>query len=202
MANQIILISTVQAKAGQAAKTAIETMKVQWNASAFPVQSARGKPCPNLVFANEGDYGYGRFLLDPSSESFAASLVRPGHPAREPNPSLLASVSDQAAPLRRTMLWGALWDYVHVAKAPPRGYVELALKSLPEETDESLARIQGGRMAVALHSYLHEGGRQSLAPRAESVIADRMLNASTLGLRIVSFRTSGRYLKLLQRCSR
>jgi aminopeptidase N len=76
-----------------------------------------------------------------------------------------------------------------VAKAPPRGYVELALKSLPEETDESLARIQGARVAEALHSYLHEGGRQSLAPRAESVIADRMLNAPTLGLRIVSFRT-------------
>ena len=69
------------------------------------------------------------------------------------------------------------------------GYVELALKSLPEETDESLARIQGARVAVALHSYLHEAGRKSLAPRAESVIADRMLNAPTLGLRIVSFRT-------------
>jgi aminopeptidase N len=87
------------------------------------------------------------------------------------------------------MLWGALWDYVHVAKAPPRGYVDLALKSLPEETDESLNRIQGSRIAEALHSYLHETGRQSLAPQAESVIGDRMLNASTLGLRIVNFRT-------------
>jgi aminopeptidase N len=99
------------------------------------------------------------------------------------------SVSDQAAPLRRSMLWGALWDYVHVAKTPPRGYVELALKSLPEETDESLARIQGARVAVALHSYLHEGARQSLTPRPESVIGDRMLKAPTLGLRIVSFRS-------------
>jgi hypothetical protein len=87
------------------------------------------------------------------------------------------------------MLWGALWDYVHVAKTPPRGYVELALKSLPEETDESLARIQGARVAVALHSYLHEGARQSLTPRPESVIGDRMLKAPTLGLRIVSFRS-------------
>jgi aminopeptidase N len=184
MANQILLISAVP----QQANTAIETMKVQWNAPVFPVASAVGKPCPSLVFANEGDYGYGRFLLDPSSESFAASLFDPGSTLTA-NPSLLASVSDQGAPLRRTMLWGALWDYVHVAKAPPRGYVELALKSLPEETDESLARIQGARVAEALHSYLHEGGRQSLAPRAESVIGDRMLKAPTLGLRIVSFRS-------------
>jgi aminopeptidase N len=180
MANEIVLISSVP--------NARETMKVQWNGSAFPVSSALGKPCPNLVFANEGDYGYGRFLLDPSSESFAASLFDPASPHKA-NPSLLANVSDQAAPLRRTMLWGALWDYVHVAKAPPRGYVELALKSLPAETDESLARIQGARVAVALHSYLHEDGRQSAVPRAESVIADRMLKAPTLGLRIVNFRT-------------
>jgi aminopeptidase N len=188
MANEILLVSAVPSEGGKGARTAIETMKVQWNASVFPVSSAVGKPCPNLVFANEGDYGYGRFLLDPSSESFAASLFDPASP-EESNPSLLASVSDQAAPLRRSMLWGALWDYVHVAKAPPRGYVELALKSLPEETDESLARIQGGRVAVALHSYLHDAGRRSLAPQAESLIADRMLNAPTLGLRIVNFRT-------------
>jgi aminopeptidase N len=183
MANEIVLISSVPN-----ASAAFETMKVQWNAPAFAVSSALGKPCPNLVFANEGDYGYGRFLLDPSSEAFAASLFDPASPHKA-NRSLLASVSDQAAPLRRTMLWGALWDYVHVAKAPPRGYVELALKSLPEETDESLARIQGARVAVALHSYLHEDGRHSVGPRAESVIADRMLKAPTLGLRIVNFRT-------------
>jgi aminopeptidase N len=188
MANQILLISTIQPEAGQVAQTAIQTIKLHWNALTFPVQSAIGKPCPNLVFANEGDYAYGRFLLDPPSASLAASLFDPDFP-REPNPSIFASVSDQTAPLRRTMLWGALWDYVHVAKSPPRGYVELALKSLPEETDESLARIQGARVAVALHSYLHETARKSLAPRAESVIADRMLNAPTLGLRIVSFRT-------------
>jgi aminopeptidase N len=188
MANQIILISTVQPEAGKGAQTEIETIKVHWNALTFPVQLAIGKRCPNLVFANEGDYAYGRFLLDPSSESLATSLFDPDLP-REPNRSLFASVSDQTAPLRRTMLWGALWDYVHVAKSPPRGYVELALKSLPEETDESLARIQGSRVAVALHSYLHETARKSLAPRAESVVADRMLNAPTLGLRIVSFRT-------------
>src|ERR1700722_7411184 len=172
----------------RAPRRRFQTINVHWNALTFPVQSAIGKPCPNLVFANEGDYGYGRFLIDPSSKAVAASLFDPDFP-REPNPSIFASVSDQTAPLRRTMLWGALWDYVHVAKSPPRGYVELALKSLPEETDESLARIQGARVAVALHSYLHETARKSLAPRAESVIADRMLNAPTLGLRIVSFRT-------------
>ncbi len=189
MDNQILFLSTVQPEGGHGtATTEIETIKVHWNAPSFPVPSAIGRPCPNLVFGNEGDYAYGRFLLDPSSESFAVSLFDPDLP-REPNPNLLASISDQTAPLRRTMLWGALWDDVHVAKSPPRGYVELALKSLPKETDESLARIQGARIAAALHSYLHEPARKALAPRAESIVADRMLHAPTLGLRIVNFRT-------------
>jgi aminopeptidase N len=95
---------------------------------------------------------------------------------------------DDQDPLLRSMLWGALWENVHVAQSPPRGYVELALKSLPGETDESLARVQGARIALAMHSYLHDASRRELAPQVESVLADRMLNAPTLGLRIVSFR--------------
>jgi aminopeptidase N len=188
MANEILLISTVPSATSQIFKTDIQTVKVQWNAATFSVEAAIGKPCPNLVFANEGDYGYGRFLIDPSSKAVAASLFDP-ITSREPNPSIFDSVSDQTAPLRRTMLWGALWDYVHIAQSPPRGYVELALKSLPEETDESLARIQGARIATALNSYLHDTARKALAPRVESVISERMLNAPTLGLRIVHFRT-------------
>jgi aminopeptidase N len=82
-----------------------------------------------------------------------------------------------------------LWDNVHVAKSPPRFYAELALQALPKETDESLARVQGGRIATVLHAYLHDAGRMALVPKAEEVVADRMLNAPSLGLRIVNFRT-------------
>jgi aminopeptidase N len=41
---------------------------------------------------------------------------------------------------------------------------------------------------MALHSYLHDAARKALAPQAEKVVADRMLNAPALGLRIVNFR--------------
>ena len=188
MANEILLVSTVPSATSQTFQTDIQTVKVQWNPATFPVEAAIGKPCPNLVFTNEGDYGYGRFLLDSASKAVAAFLFD-SNTSREPNPSIFDSVSDQTAPLRRTMLWGALWDYVHIAQSPPRGYVELALKSLPGEIDESLARIQGARIAMALHSYLHDTARKALAPHVESVISERMLNAPTLGLRIVHFRT-------------
>jgi aminopeptidase N len=87
------------------------------------------------------------------------------------------------------MLWGALWDNVHVAKSSPRGYVELALSSLPHEDDETLARIQGMHATVALHSYMTDRGRSQFAHQLEQIAADRMLHAPTPGLRIVNFRT-------------
>ena len=151
------------------------TFRTDWATASYTVREAIGKSCPNYVFANADDFGYGRFLLDPTSEKFVASRV--------------TAPSFGASALERTMLWGALWDNVHVAQSPPRGYVELALKALPTEEDETLARIQGARIATALHAYLSDKARAEFLPQIEVVAADRMLHASTLNLRIVSFRT-------------
>ena len=167
MANEILIHSS----------TGVQTLKVEWNSAKYAVAEAIGKPCPNLVFANEGDYGYGRFLLDGPSAASAASILN----SRSSTPAI--------DPLRRTMLWGALWENVHVAQSAPRGYLDLAIKALPDEADESLARIQGGRMAMVLHAYLSNSGRNAAAMQVEAVAADRMLHAPTLGLRIVNFRT-------------
>jgi aminopeptidase N len=173
LSNQVALIGT---------DGRVETVKASWNAASYTVKDAAGKSCPALVFANEGDYGYGRFLLDAKSAATAAEWLVPGAPTA-------ASVTDKASPLRRTMLWGALWENVHVGDAAPRSYVELALKSLPTEQDESLAAIQGGRVTTALHQYMTAESRAAYVPRAEAMSAQRMLHQSTLGLRIVSFRT-------------
>ena len=170
ISNQIVLDYTSQSGATN------RRLRVDWNTPSTTVSEAMGLACPTFLFANDGDKAYGRFLLDHSSEAAVAQTVLDTRP-------------DAQDTLLRTMLWGALWDNVHVANSSPRSYVELALKSLPTETDESMSRVQGGRLATALHAYLHDGTRKELAPQVESVIADRMLNAPTLGLRIVSFRT-------------
>ena len=151
-------------------------LRADWDAATFKVTSAIGLPCPAFVFSNAGDQAYGRFLLDRASETPASRM-------------LLETPLNQQDPLMRSMLWGALWENVRVAKSSPRSYIELALKALPAEDDESLARIQGSRLATAMHSYIPDARRRELAPRVESVVADRMLNAPTLGLRIVHFRT-------------
>jgi aminopeptidase N len=158
---------------------AVSKIKVQWSTAGHEVTEAIGKPCPNLVFANDGDYGYGRFLLDPASADAAALLLVPGRGAN----------SGDLDPLRRSMLWGALWANVHVAQSAPRGFLELAQKALASETDESLAQIDGGRVATVLHAYFSDVARKAAATAVEAIVADRMLHAPTLGLRIVNFRT-------------
>lgn len=149
-----------------------------WSTAAQTVAEAHGKPCPDFIFANAGDHAYGRFLLDARSEKAVREKILGG-----------TLRSDNTDPLLRSMLWGALWDNVHVANSAPREYVELALANLPHEEDETLARIQGGHATVAMHSYMTTHGRASLAPRLETLAADRMQHASAVGLRIISFRT-------------
>lgn len=159
-----------------------QRIRMDWNAAKVSVASAVGKPCPRFVFANAGDEAYGRFLLDPRSEQ----AVRAGIVETAEIGETAVAASE---PLLRSMLWGALWDNVHVARLAPRGYVELVLRNLPHEEDETLARIEGAHATMALHRYMTERGRNQLVPQLETIATDRMLHASAVGLRIVNFRT-------------
>ena len=79
----------------------------------------KGKECPSFIFANEEDYAYGRFLLDPRSRE---GVVR--------------QLGEMPDLFRRTLLWGSLWDSVRNSELAPRDYLALALELLPAETDE------------------------------------------------------------------
>ena len=52
-----------------------------------------------------------------------------------------------------------------------------------------MARVQGARIATALHSYLTDTARKAETPNVEGAVTDRMLHAPDLASRIVSFRT-------------
>ena len=162
-----------------------DTVRVNWSTPEATVSEAAGAACPQYVFANFGDYAYGRFLLDATSEkAVRQSLVAkqtafPSHP--------ISSLT--LSPLLRSMLWGALWDNVHVVASSPRSYVELALLNLPNENDETQARIQGDHAVTSLHRYFTGDSRVPFVAQLEQITTDRMLHAPTVGLRIVNFRT-------------
>jgi aminopeptidase N len=127
--------------------------------------------CPVWVFANARDEAYGRFLLDPVSRE-----------------AVMGGLGNIADVFERTLLWGSLWDSVREAEMDPREYIDLALKNLPTEQDESLAQNIIGRTITALHRYVSPEVRTQLAPKMEALAADQMMHSPSQDMRITWFR--------------
>lgn len=126
---------------------------------------------PRMVFANYGDYGYGRFLLDDNSRDYA-----------------MAHIGEEKDDFYRSMLWGSLWDSVREAELAPKDYVELVLKNLNVEKDEVTIQVLLNRLGVAFSHYLSEEKAKELAPRVEKLLKEKMMAADTLGQRITFYR--------------
>lgn len=135
------------------------------------IAEAVGKKCPAYIFANDGDFGYGRFMLDARSRE-----------------AVMARIGNIADPFLKTMLWGALWDAVREAELNPGEYLALVLKTLPAENDEELANSLLDRAARGFQRYLTEAQQTAIAPQLERLFFDRMMKADQLGMRITYFR--------------
>ena len=146
-------------------------ISTEWSQDKTELPNVAGTACPEFVFANDEDFAYGRFLLDPVSRKGA-----------------IADVGKIAYPFERTLLWGSLWDSVREAEMDPREYIDLALQVLPIEKDEALAQSIIGRTITALHRYVSPAVRAQLAPKMETLAADQMIHSSAQDMRITWFR--------------
>jgi len=148
-----------------------ERLTVDLMGERAPVRELTGRRCPAYIFGNEGDFGYGRFLLDTRSRVAVTSR--------------LTHITD---PFLRTMLLGALWEAVRETQMPPEEYVALVLKLLASENDEELAQSMLARATTAFQRYLSPAQRTELAPALEALCSQRMVSAEPLGLRITFYR--------------
>jgi len=114
----------------------------------------RGKIGVAAVLPNYQDYGYGIFLLDDKSREY-----------------VLKNVQNEKDAFLRSMMYGALWDSVREGELDPRTYVEVAIKNLPTEQDETIAQMMTSRTATALNYYISDGGNASVNERAKPGIA-------------------------------
>jgi aminopeptidase N len=151
--------------------SAIGFLRVQFNTSKTELPNLVGNSCPPYVFANAADDSYGRFLLDSVSRRF-----------------VIAHMDDLYDLFQRTLLWGSLWDSVREAEMDPREYIDLALRSLPAEKDESLAQSIIARTITALHRYVPSEVRAQLVPKMEALAAEQMQHAQSQDMRITWFR--------------
>ncbi|HSD55033.1 MAG TPA: M1 family aminopeptidase [Burkholderiales bacterium] len=147
------------------------TLPVALEGRTAVVRELTGTPAPRYVFANHGDYAYGRFVLDDASRA-----------------AVLEDVGAVGDPLLRALLLDALWEDVRDARLAPLAYIDLALAQAPRETDELTVASLLGRTQTALRWYLSDAQRAAVAPRVESALERGMTGAAEKGLRITYFR--------------
>ncbi len=146
-------------------------IRAELNGKTADVPAAAGKACPRFVFANDQDYGYGRFLLDARSQQ-----------------NVMDRLGAMPDVFRRALLWGSLWDSVRQADLAPRSYIALAAKLLPAETDESLAQSLLSRTDNRPAPLRERRRAPQFVPRARGGCRRQMTQSSDQGLRIVWFR--------------
>ena len=151
---------------------AAQTVPVVLNGRTATIPELVGEPAPRYVFANHGDYAYGRFLLDDASRA-----------------AVMADLAGVPDPFLRALLADALWEEVRDARLAPLAYIDLALRQARSETDEVTVASLVGRAHTAFRWYLSDAQRAGAAPRVEAALADGMANAPETGERITYFRT-------------
>ena len=121
------------------------------------VAAAVGKPCPDLVYPNDGDYDFVKVTLDAKS----LGAVR-------------GSIAKLDDPMLRQQVWHSLWEMVVDAKLAARDYAEAALAQIAAEQDTlvlsqvltSLASAQLGDPSIL--KYLPDSEREAYRERMET----------------------------------
>ncbi|WP_211878768.1 aminopeptidase N [Pseudarthrobacter albicanus] len=117
------------------------------------VPALAGRPRPDLVLLNDDDLAYAKVRLDPASLATAT-----------------AHLKDFARSLPRTLVWGSAWDAARDGESPARGYVDLILANIAEESDSSVILVQLRQLATTLNFYVAEEHKEATIVAA----ADRL----------------------------
>ena len=135
------------------------------------VPQLEGMPEIDFAFANFGDYGYGRFLLDSASRE--AVLERP---------------EIVQGTLLRSLVFGSLWESVRDAELAPFAYLDLVVRVAPVERDPVTLANLLQRAQAAFLTYASDTQRDAAAPRFEQFLAEGMLHGDTPSRRITFLR--------------
>jgi aminopeptidase N len=112
------------------------------------IDAWHGQLAPRIAFANAGDHGYGRFVLDPASREAA-----------------LAGLAGVADPLLRLQLVESLWDDVREATLDPARFLSFALAQLEREAEWAVAAALAEHASIAAQRYVGDAaGAVARAP--------------------------------------
>jgi aminopeptidase N len=119
------------------------------------VPALAGLAQPDLVLLNDDDLAYAKVRLDPKSLATAT-----------------AHLKDFSQSLPRTLVWGSAWDAARDGESPARGYVDLILANIAEESDSSVILVQLRQLATTLTFYVAEEHKEATAVAATDRLWD------------------------------
>jgi len=144
----------------------LEHLPIHMNGMSMEVETARGRPAPLFVLPNGGGLAYGDVHLDAASRDWLAANT--------------PSIRD---PLTRGCAWLTLWDAVLDGELPAARLIDLALRSLPRETDELNVEEILDQLRTAYWRFTPAPARNQLAPRVEQVLRTRLALSRTQSLK-------------------
>ena len=136
------------------------------------VAEAVGAPLPDFVLANGGGVGYGGFLPDERSRDW-----------------LLTNLPTLPRPQLRAIAWLSLWDSMLEGQTQPMQLLDLALNSLPSESDELNIDYLLGVVSDTYWRYIDATSRSALAPRIEALAWELLETAPRATLKGSFFAT-------------
>lgn len=125
------------------------------------VMDAVGRPCPDLVLPNEGDWAVMKINLDPVSRA-----------------TLNEHINDFNSPTTRIMLWQSLWDSVEDGSLTLPGYLDFVLNNIAEEQDDNVLRHVLGTLGSTFSYFSRFGGFAAEKARIEDFLLTQLQAAA------------------------
>ena len=133
----------------------VSTLPVTYAGEQSNVSDAVGLPCPDLVYANHGDWDYARVRLNASSIE-----------------SLKSSLNAFDDPLTRSMLWQSVYDLMLDAELTPTEFIDFALANIAAEPVDEVTSQVLSSISSALSYWVRSGERAAELGATASQIED------------------------------
>lgn len=152
---QLLRVTVGEARSSQAFAVPITGASVD-------LAAAAGLPAPRYVLPGAAGWAYGEFQLDRATREF-----------------LLTSLPEIDDPLSRGSAWVNLWDALLAQQVRPVALFDLALKALPQESDEQLTALLLDDAARLWWRFLKPAEREQRIGRFEQLLLQGLAQAAT-----------------------
>ena len=143
----------------------VNTLPVTYAGERTVIREGNGIPCPDMVYANHGDWDYARVQL--STQGLT---------------TLREHLNDFTDPLARLMLWQSTYDMVLNPRMSPMEFIDFALANISAERVDTVTRQALGSLSGAW-SYLirldaDNAHLDEFAAKIESYLWQALLNST------------------------